>query len=360
MTTSTPPGTDRVTLRNPAQLIAALPYLLGFHPADSLVLLGHRRPGTSIGLILRADLPPRELFAAQADSLVPRFDDEEHMGVTAVVVGGTPDDLGPPYPDFVDELRRALAEHDLRLFHPLWTAKVEAGARWGCYRDPECGGVLPDPRSTVAAAAVTKAGFVVYRSREEISALLEPRSPDALARRAALLRRSPEPLSDPEFTAVASGAPSVPPHRALLDRAAAEVREAFFRHRNGFGPPDDGQAVRLAHALALPPIREACLAMAVPVGSPLAREAEEVWLSLVRELPPPHRAEAACLLAYTTLLRGEGAFAGMAVNNALDADPRSVLARLLHAVWNSGVEPKRLRGLAVPTGSVDLGLAGET
>ncbi|GAA3530022.1 DUF4192 domain-containing protein [Amycolatopsis ultiminotia] len=361
MTTSTPPGIDRVILRDPAQLIASLPYLLGFCPTESVVLLGHLSPGTAIGLILRADLPPRELFAIQVDSLVPRFLHEAHAGVTAVIVGGDPDDCGPPHADFVDELRRALAEHELHLFHPLWTAEVAAGAPWACYRDPDCGGILPDPRDTVIAAATTRAGYVVFRSRDEVAALFEPRSRRALERRAALLTRSPAPLCDPEITSTASGDPGAElSSGVLLERAAAEVRAAFLRHRRREGPPNDAQAVRLAHALSLVPIRDACLATAVPLGSPLACEAEEVWLALVRELPAPHRAGAACLLAYSTLLRGDGALAGMAVANAVEADPGSLLASLLHSVWNAGVDPGKLIGLATGNGGVDLGLAGAT
>ncbi|WP_409182112.1 DUF4192 domain-containing protein [Amycolatopsis sp. VS8301801F10] len=346
MTTSTPPGISRATLRNPADLIASLPYLLGFRPADSLVLLGHRVPGTTIGLMLRADLPPRELQAQQADALIPRFADREHNGVTAVLVGGSPGENGPPHRQFVAELERVLARHDLRLFHALWTPSVEPGAPWSCYRDPDCVGVLPDPQETVIAAATTEAGFVVFRSREELAAVLEPRSPEAIARRAALLASSPEPLRGPGMS-----------ESDVLDAAVTELRDAFLRQRHGAGPLDDDQAVRLAHALMLTPVRDACLALAVPPHTSLTREAEEVWLTLVRELPPPHRAEAALHLGYTALMRGEGALAGMALANAVEADPEHLVAQLLQAAWNIGTDPAKLTGLADYSTAVDLGLS---
>ncbi|WP_084145393.1 DUF4192 domain-containing protein [Amycolatopsis jejuensis] len=344
MTTSTQPGT-RATLRNPADLIASLPYLLGFRPAESVVLLGHRSPGTTVGMILRADLPPREICAAQADSLVPRFTAPEYVGVTVVVVGGAAGSDGLPYAEFVGELGRALAENGLRLFHPLWTSEVTAGSPWACYREPDCIGVLPDPKETVLAAATTEAGFIVFPSREHLAELLEPRSPDAIVRRAALLTSSPEPLWRSAKT-----------QGEVLRAAAREVRDAFVRQRRGAGPPDDEQAVRLAHALSFDPIRDACLATAVPADAPLAREAEELWLTLVRELPPPHRSVAACLLGYVALMRGEGAFAGMALANALEADPDLMVAQLLHAAWNAGMDPARLTGLADAATQADLGL----
>ncbi|WP_020657813.1 DUF4192 domain-containing protein [Amycolatopsis benzoatilytica] len=345
MTTSTQPGTVRATLRKPADLLASLPYLLGFRPADSLVLLGNRTPGTSIGLILRADLPPRELQARQADALVPRFADSEHDGVTAVVVGGSADEDGPPHADFVEELERALSEHQLRLFHALWVPSIDTGEPWACYRHADCTGTLPDPKETVVAAATTEAGFVVFPSRDDLAAVLAPRSADALTRRTEMLASSPEPLRLPGM------APS-----DVLAAAAMEIRAAFVRQRRGEGPPDDDQALCLAHALTLAPIREACLALAVPAHTPLAREAEEVWLSLVRELPAPHRAEAALQLGYVALMRGEGALAGMALANAVEADPANLAACLLHTAWNIGTDPAKLTGLANSDTAADLGL----
>lgn len=341
VTTSTPPGTARALLTDPAQLIAALPYLLGFTPADSVVLLGHRPPGTRIGLILRADLPPRDLVAEQADALAPRFRVDDHTGVTLVIVGGRAGPDGElPHAELAEELGRALKEYELPVMHPLWTPEIAAGAPWACYREPTCGGLLPDPRDTVVAATTTNAGFVSFPSRDDVLALMEPRSPAALVRRRALLSRATPPADPDDVLA-----------------AAAEVRAAFFRHRRAEGPPSDDQAVRLAHALRVPKVRDACLATAVPSESPVAVAAMSLWLELVRELPAPHRADAAALVAYAALMRSEGALAGMALTNALEACPEHVLAQLLHAVWNLGTDPARLAGLASLPDAVDLGLS---
>ncbi|MGW4484699.1 DUF4192 domain-containing protein [Amycolatopsis sp. NPDC004368] len=340
MTTSTPPGTARTLLTDPAQLIAALPYLLGFTPADSVVLLGHRPPGTKIGLLLRADLPPRDLLAYQADALVPRFRVDDHTGVTMVIVGGRDGSGGdPPHAAFAAEVARALKEYGLPLMHPLWTPEITAGAPWACYREPTCGGRLPDPRDTVMAATMTQAGFITFPSRDDVLALLRPRSASVRARRRALLARA-DSSAEPDLLA-----------------AAADVRAAFFRHRRGEGPPTDDQAVRLARALALPKIRDACLATAVPPDSPVAVVALGLWLELVRELPAPHRAHAAAIAGYAALMRNEGALAGMALANALEADPEHTLAQLLRAVWNLGTDPTKLRGLASVPDAVDLGLS---
>ncbi|ADJ44209.1 hypothetical protein AMES_2386 [Amycolatopsis mediterranei S699] len=327
MTTATPPD-----LRDPAQLLTALPYLIGFRPAKSVVLLGHRDPGDCPGLILRGDLPRRVHRIRQAQALAQRFAAGSHVGVTLVIVGGRRrPGKPPPHAGFVEDLVRALEDAGLPVLHALWTPAIRAGAPWACYRIEECAGVLPDPRSTVVAAAATECGTVAFDSREELEALLAPRSPEALARRADQLSR----LTSPPW-----------PEATRVNGAASVVRAAFERRRRGDGPPTDEEAVLLANALKLPEIRDLCLAMAVPPATAGAREAEHLWLTLVREIPPPERAEPATLLGFTAYLRGDGAFAGMALDNALEAAPDHVLASLLKRVLDTGTPPEVIRGLA--------------
>ncbi|MEQ0564587.1 DUF4192 domain-containing protein [Amycolatopsis sp. NEAU-NG30] len=338
MTTATPAGRSPADLRDPAQLLAALPYLLGFRPGKSVVALGHRIPGDRLGLVLRADIPRREDRARQAQALAPRMAAGTHVGVTLVVVGGRRrSGSPPPHAGLVTKLTDALGDFALPVFHALWTPRITAGAPWACYTEPDCGGELPDPRATVAAAAATADGLVVFDSRESLAALLAPRSPEALTRRAALLAQAPSPPSPAE--------------------AASAVRAAFDRQLRGEGPPTDEQAVELATALTLPEVRDVCLAMAVPPGTAAAREAERLWLTLVRELPAPERAEPAALLGYAAYMRGNGAFAGMALDNALAADPGHLLATLLQQVLNRGTPPEVLRGLA-ETAAADIAAFG--
>jgi hypothetical protein len=324
--------TTPADLRNPAQLLAALPYLIGFWPVRSVVLLGHQYPGDSPGLVLRGDLPRREHRARQARAMASWFAAGGHVGVTLVIVGGRRrPGKPPPHAGFVGELARELEEFGLPVLHALWTPAIKTGAPWACYRVEECAGTLPDPRATVLAAAATECGTVAFDSREELESLLAPRSPEALARRADHLSR----LTSPPW-----------PEATRVDDAAAVVSAAFVRQRRGEGPPTDEEAVLLANALKLPDIRDLCLAMAVPPATAQAREAEHLWLTLVRELPPPHRAEPAALLGFTAYLRGDGAFAGMALDNALEAAPDHVLASLLKKVLDSGTPPEVIRGLA--------------
>src|SRR4051812_38127714 len=51
----TPTQPPRLAVRSPADLIAAVPYLLGFHPADSVVVVALR--GRRVVFAARGDLP---------------------------------------------------------------------------------------------------------------------------------------------------------------------------------------------------------------------------------------------------------------------------------------------------------------
>jgi hypothetical protein len=72
-----------------------------------------------------------------------------------------------------------------------------------------------------------------------------------------------------------------------------------------------------------------------------------------RSARPATRAEPACLLGYSAYVRGEGAFAGMALEAALHASPEHVLAGLLSDSIRLGVPPEQLTRLAPHDGAPD-------
>ncbi|MEC3973967.1 DUF4192 domain-containing protein [Amycolatopsis sp. H20-H5] len=334
MTTSTSTAATKNAIKDPGQLLASLPYLLGFRPAESVVMLGHLVPrGTRLGLVLRADLPPDEHARQQAGHLAGRYAGPEFTAVTLVVIAGPGTRThSPPHRLFVDLLTEALAAVGRPVLHSIWTPEIAGGARWGCYRDEDCGGVQPDGQSTVAAAAITELGHVTFDSREEVEKLLEPRSKATLARRSAMLTA----LTDPPWG-----------DQDPIEAGSAEVRAALGRVSRGDHQLSDAQAVRLAVALSQTQVRDACLGTAVPAGTSLARDAETLWLTLVRELPAPERAAAACLAGYSAYARGDGALAGMAFENALEADPEYVMAQLLAACLDRALPPAKLAGLSM-------------
>ncbi|GAB3723048.1 DUF4192 domain-containing protein [Amycolatopsis oliviviridis] len=330
MTTTTPTGRTKVDLKDPADLLAAIPYILGFHPENSVVVFGQKGPDrTSQGLTMRVDLPPPALEKDQALDLAARLSVTGHTGATvAVVGGGSPNPAGrPPRRRFLRRLESSLAEDGIPLLHSLWAPSITEGARWRCYRDRDCGGLLPDPRKSVAAAVTTSEGHITYESREDLERLFEAGPPETLARRADMLTRmGGPPWGDDD----------------LVEAGLAEVNAALARTERGDEVTTDEQAVRLAWALSLVEVRDACLLTAAPAGAPLARAAEALWLRLARELPEPESAEALCLKAHAAYARGDLTIANMALVRAREVDPEHRMARLLAAALDGMLAPSEV------------------
>lgn len=88
------PGGQRIHVTTPAGLLAAIPHLLGFHPANSLVVIGTRPSSRKVAVTMRYDLPdppdPRltAQIAGHAAAVLAAGHAEQ-----AVVVGYGPDEL---------------------------------------------------------------------------------------------------------------------------------------------------------------------------------------------------------------------------------------------------------------------------
>jgi hypothetical protein len=334
MTSSTSPAAlppaAVLRMRDPGELLAALPYLLGFHPRDSLVVLAFGgRSGRRVGLTQRVDLPPREHVAAVCAAMAGNVLLGRPTGAAVLVVGG---DAGegswPPRTDLVEAAAAALAGHGVPVRVRAWAAGTAAGAPWVCYDECGCAGALPDPAATPLAATAVAAGVLVHADRGELQRLVAPVPPEVLRRRERLLTRA----VDAEIRA--SGEPGGHTSaEAVVDAALADAASGRLHL-------DDGRVLALALALADPLVRDAALVRCAAAG---AESAEQLWAALTRETPDPEAAEPAALLAACALLRGDGALAGIALDRAEQAWPGHRLAGLLRAAWQAGMSPDQVR-----------------
>jgi len=316
-------------LRDPAEVLAALPYLLGFHPRDSLVVVTIR-PGAppTVGLVLRGDLPPPGHEHELVDQIRMPLLGAGGALVMLVMVGGRPN----PPPAVVGMLRDALSDDGVVVVRALWVESTAPGARWACLDRPADAGVLPDTTSGQLAAAVAAAGLVTHADRDELRRLVAPEDDTALCRRAALLD-----------AAVAAAELDRSPDRAsAVARDIQLVRLAVHACAGGRLPAGDHDVVRLAVALSEPVVRDSALALCLGDSTGAA---ERLWLALTRATPPPEVAEPAALAALTAYLRGDGALAGMALDRALEAWPGHRLATLADQVLRNGVPPCVVRQL---------------
>lgn len=320
-----PTGLLDARLTTPGELIAALPYLLGFHPLDSLVV-ATIQPGAppTVGLVLRADLPPAGHEREFAEQLCAPLRARNIALAVLVVIGGPPQP-----PPAVAVLRTALAGLKITVVHALRAESTAAGAVWTCLDDPQRCGRLPDPAASPLAALSVAAGEVTFADREQLHGLVAPHDDDALRRRGHLLD-------------LAVAATTGHHDESTVVNGVRLVRTAAAAAARGQLPSTDEEIVRLAVALSEPLVRDSCLDLCL---GPSARAAEQLWLALTRATPAPEVAEPATLAALSAYLRGDGALAGMALERALQAWPGHSLSTVLDGVLQHAVPPPVLARL---------------
>jgi hypothetical protein len=364
---ATPPTAPVTRLRNPGELLAALPYLIGFHPRDSLLFIAFGgSSGRRIELTQRVDLPRADDAAAVCGALAANTLRVSPAGVAVVVVGGDRAVAGgvpfggpPPLADVAAVAEATLTARGVPVQSRTWAAGTDAGAAWACYDECGCRGAVPDEGTTPFAATAVAAGLVARADRGELEKLVAPTTPGRLRRRARMLTRAIDTGHDLDAlcealgTAGPDGVPAGtdgPPRRGGDAGAAgptghALVENALAEAAAGRLCLDDARVVALALALSDLEVRDAALARCARADGD---GAEHLWAALVREMPDPEAAEPAALLAACALLRGDGALAGIALDRAEQAWPGHRLTKLLRAVWAAGMPPERVRECFCP------------
>jgi len=356
--------------RDPGELVAALPGLLGFHPQMSLVLVALQGPARQIDLVVRSDLPDPvpehpEALEHLATHLVAALMRAAPTAAAIVVVSevmegtGAPEGIGPPggagsadgagriegppAPEVVSVVAERLGEAGIALHSSIWASGTRPGEVWGCYESCRCRGVVPSSAASAFAASAALGGVVVHDDRESLLELVEPTDLAAVERRERLIAAAIDRC------AATGGAPDPAVGWAAVARALADAVEGEL-------VLDDERVAALAVALGAPEVVDAAIIrMAV-----LARDdrpegtegrwavheraaAEQLWAALAREAPEPEAAVPASLLAVSALLRGDGALANVALDRAQEAWPGHVLSTRLRAVAAWGVRPDEFR-----------------
>ena len=326
MATSNPH--THIRLRDLSELIAGIPYIIGFPPTESLVLYTFRRcPQLRLSSTIRMDLPRPDHVLLVAEEMAAAVARNDATAAIAVVIA----ENGAEHLELIEMLKKTLEDRNVLLTHASWVRRIADGELWRCYDDPLCTDIVPDPQSSALAAATAVAGDPTYSDREAMAAHLAPDPEERLAYRRNLLKAyrasSTESYTDDE-------------HQADMEI----VGHALDMASRSYELPrlTDHQIARLGMALSRTPVRDECLAMAL---SDETEAAERLWTVLTRGLPTPERAEPAFLLAMSAYLRGSGVIAGMALNVVLEADPVHTLAVLLDYSLQKGVPPDHLRNM---------------
>lgn len=288
-----------LTVRNPDDLLACVPLLLGFVPQESAVVVSLP---SGAGPHARADVDRSTDLDQLADSLLAPVLRHGVIRVALVVYA----ELG---------LGRQVAAHLEAVFavHDVEVVAVLAadGKEWVSVRPTTTRPREYDALAHPFVAEAVVRGQVVLGSRDAVRAQLLP-DHDLVARVRAAAPGSPEAAS-PEW-----------------------VQQCLARHlRQGTLPAAD-EVGQLLRGVATQDGRDAAWAW-VERGD--ARHHVELWLRVVRGCAPPERAAAAAVLAFHAWLAGDGALAWCAVDASRDALGQCSLTALVEDLLTRAAPP---------------------
>jgi hypothetical protein len=326
----------RVRVSSADGILAVVPHLLGFHPSNSLVILGIGGPHARIRLAFRYDLPDPPDYelatdiAAHAVTVLAR----QHLTMAVAVGYGSGEAVTP----VVEVVAPALREAGVDIQDVL---RVQDGRYWSySCGDPDCcppDGVPFDSAGHPAAAALAAAGLTVRADRAELARTVAPvvAADDMMHEAVALARQRAEALIDRQAAAT-GGDPFLP----IADAGRRSVKQAITRYRRGGALTDDNEIAWLGLTLADLRVRDDAWARMDPQFH-VAHQ--RLWIDLVRRLPAEFVPPPAALLAFTAWQAGDGALASVAIERALDADPDYSMALLVADALHAGLPPSAAR-----------------
>lgn len=311
---STPTEPTRLRASDPADLLALIPYQLGFHPAESVVTM-FLQSGRVL-LTARVDLPAVTYADALAEELAGLARQHGASGVVLVGYGSDP----PRTRAVLDRLTVSLGSA-VGVAEALY---VDAG-RWWSLLDPPTGPNDPgqpyEVESHRVAAEAVYAGMTARGDRSELVALVvgpDPATTDRLAELARTLESDLDRLPDRGRTT------------AMEEGVQAQVNAA-----DGTAP-DEAALLRLALLARDLLLRD--LAWAA-ITREEARAHVRLWTEVVRVSPPALASAPLCLLGLAGWINGDGALLNICVERVSLIDPGYSLGRLLADISAHALSP---------------------
>lgn len=359
-----PSGERQVTLRTPAELADALPYLLGYRPEDSIVLVAlHDQDGRGrFGGRARLGIPAHsDDWASVAGQLAHGLvTGSERRGVRPESMvaylcqepasGETGRDVVARLQPLAQLLRTACGSLDVPVVEALC---ISDGHFWSyCCPSLDCcppeGRPMGLPGTSVLAAAATYAGLQVRGSLREFRARLAPwETAAALAQEIAL---------DAASAALVPRILDGETREDVAEETLGLARQVMGRFTDtppvsGTLPADLRDDELLGHEEA------ATLILGLQDRTTRDRAAEwmedgeaapalRLWRALARRCVGSYGEHAAApltLAGWVAWSSGDELEAREALAMALGADPGYLFARLLHQACNEGLDPESVR-----------------
>jgi len=309
------------TLTSPHDLLAAIPFLIGYHPIDSLVLVSIKED--CVGMAMRIDYPIDQSEAA-FDLCATHISADEADG--ALIVAYQP--LGRSDGEQVlAQTTAALSRAGVAIYESILIAE-------GSYRSVLChdmtccpleGRLVPPLDSTRIAMESVVAGHPMpFATFADLGASVRS---NLLAHEEQWLDRVQNSFVDPTDSNL---------NDLQRDGATAVIDLANDFIAHGISTDQD----LIAHVLGrLSEIQVRDFALGSHDGES-ADGYRTMWMHLLRSAPPGFIAPVACLAAAIAYEYGDGALARAAVDRALTDAPTYSLALLLQRVFSAGWPPR--------------------
>jgi hypothetical protein len=317
----------RATLESPEDILSAVPFLIGYQPANSLVIISLK--DLQIDRAMRLDYPTADNIPSEAfDGLVSHLVRQNAQG--AFVVAYTPKDCQNGN-QMLANIAQALVRAEIPL-HDAILVNHENKWRSTLCEDPQCchpeGRDMPSlDSSQVSMIQVINGNPMPFASLEEMR--------DSI---------SSLPLaSDADFIALIDSL-AVSSHEKnpqLRREGALAILDLFSTISNG-SVPDNELCAKVIGSLGDIQVRD--FALGSP-GTDTLDTFQSMWKQLLRIAPEGYIAPVATLVAATAYENNATTLANACLERALEDDPEYVLARLCQRVFGRGWNPEELRSM---------------
>lgn len=320
--------------RGPADLIAVIPVLLGFHPRESLVAVVVEGDRQRLGFRVRVDLPSPEHAEAVADQVVAYLGVHEPREVLLVAFTTAEASAAP----VVAAVRHRLDAAGIDVGDALRCD----GARYWSYlcADPSCcpaEGSPYDPDANELLAEAVYQGVEVLPDREALA----ERFSGVIGQAREDMFAATETVAG--WVEAASGARARDRDPVLLRRgleAATAFADAFEREPER--QLTDEEIATLSVWASLVVVRDVLWARMRRSNADLHLR---LWRQVASRVVPPYEPAVLSLAAFAAWLSGSGAQAQCALDRVASVDPSYSMAELVQAALDRCLPPDVWEGL---------------
>lgn len=341
MSTQPLPEEGPLKLHYPGDVLAAVPFVLGFEPTNSLVAISLRGRRQRVGLVMRTDYPEQadlEYFEIAAENMVTHLRRDEARGV--ILISYPPaseiDLTGKPGDSALTILESVALQSGISVREAL----IVADGRWWSTRcqDGSCCPLTGTPlpvlgESRVAAEVVVRGGPMPFANEGELVA--------SLAHHDSLLSQCLAQTIEDRVDELLIQRPNEDIEQIRQGQLRA-VDECFalWCESDGNLQMFAGRMPLLAEVvIGVQGIMLRDYALGIHTEASLER-AVALWRWLLTLAPEGTVASIACLAAATAYESGDGALAQRALDRAFIDAPDYSLAHLLRRVFTAGFPPR--------------------